>query len=31
MVTRYVYERSAGLDRILTCVGMITQVKITEV
>lgn len=29
MVTRYVHERSAGLDRIMTCVGMITQVKIT--
>ncbi len=31
MVTRYVHERSAGLDRIMTCVGMITGVKITEV
>lgn len=30
MVTRYVHERSAGLDMIMTCVGMITRVKITK-
>ncbi|MCL4243625.1 MAG: hypothetical protein KJ002_00590 [Candidatus Dadabacteria bacterium] len=30
MVTRYVHERSAQLDMIMTCVGMITEVKITR-
>ena len=30
MVTRYVHERSSGLDMIMTCVGMITRVKITK-
>lgn len=28
--TRYVHERSKRLDMIMTCVGMITEVKITE-
>ncbi len=30
LVTRYVHERSKRLDMIMTCVGMITEVKITE-
>jgi len=30
LITRYVHERSKRLDMIMTCVGMITEVKITE-
>ena len=30
LITRYVHERSTSLDMIMTCVGMITEVKITE-
>lgn len=30
LVTRYVHERSTRLDMIMTCVGMITEVKVTE-